>query len=65
MKKIYSILAAFVAAMAILTSCSDVPMPYDINSGKENTFGRLFLTRVLTSTPIGILSASLTIILGL
>lgn len=40
MKKIYSILAAFVAAMAILTSCSDVPMPYDINSGKENTFGK-------------------------
>lgn len=40
MKKIYSILAALVAAVAILTSCSDVPMPYDLNNGKGNSLGK-------------------------
>jgi len=39
MKKIYSILAALVASVCLLTSCSDVPMPYEINKG-EDSFGK-------------------------
>ena len=39
MKKIFSILLAAAATISITTSCSDVPLPYDINQG-NNSFGK-------------------------
>jgi len=40
MKKIYSILLAVAATLSITTSCSDVPMPYDIFGNGETSFGK-------------------------
>lgn len=40
MKKIYSILLTTAATIGLLTSCADVPMPYDINSGGELSYGK-------------------------
>jgi len=40
MKKIYSILFAVAATLSITTSCSDVPMPYDIFANGETSFGK-------------------------
>lgn len=39
MKKIFNILLIAAATIGLATSCSDVPMPYDINAG-ETTFGK-------------------------
>lgn len=39
MKKIFSILLALAATIGVTTSCSDVPMPYDINNGSAS-FGK-------------------------
>ncbi|MBQ9363680.1 MAG: DUF5017 domain-containing protein [Bacteroidaceae bacterium] len=41
MKKIHSFLLIAATAVGILTSCSDVPMPYDINAGGSNSFGKV------------------------
>lgn len=41
MKKIFNILLIAAAALGFATSCSDVPMPYDINNnGGEASFGK-------------------------
>lgn len=40
MKKIFNILLIAAAALGFATSCSDVPMPYDINKGDSNSFGK-------------------------
>ena len=41
MKKIQSLLLIAATSLGILTSCSDVPMPYDINAGGSTSFGKL------------------------
>lgn len=40
MKKIFNILLIAAATLGIASSCSDVPMPYDINKGDANSFGK-------------------------
>ena len=40
MKKIQSLLLTAAATIGLLTSCSDVPMPYDINAGGSTSFGK-------------------------
>jgi len=40
MKKTYSILLIAATTIGLLTSCSDVPMPYDINAGGTTSFGK-------------------------
>ncbi len=40
MKKIYSLLLIAAATIGITTSCSDVPMPYDINEDGSISFGK-------------------------
>lgn len=41
MNKIHSLLLTAAATIGVLTSCSDVPMPYDINSGGTASFGKV------------------------
>ena len=40
MNKIHSLLLTAAATIGVLTSCSDIPMPYDINSGGTASFGK-------------------------
>lgn len=40
MKKIFSIIIALAATLAIATSCADVPMPYDIFANGDTSFGK-------------------------
>jgi hypothetical protein len=41
MKKIHSILLTAATTIGLLTACSDVPMPYDINFGRSSSFGKV------------------------
>lgn len=40
MKKIFNLLLIAVATLGIATSCSDVPLPYEINAGSSASFGK-------------------------
>ena len=41
MKKIHSLLLTAATTIGLLTACSDVPMPYDINGGGSTSFGKV------------------------